>query len=90
MLLFAFRLLIDNGADILAVNNEGEIPVDLAEEKEMEEFLEDEMDKLGIYSSSPCFFLKCIELHVSVFLSIFHYCLFIKNCSCVLFSISSQ
>ena len=48
MLLFAFRLLIDNGADILAVNNEGEIPVDLAEEKEMEEFLEDEMDKLGI------------------------------------------
>lgn len=43
------RLLIDNGADILAVNNEGEIPVDLAEEKEMEEFLEEEMEKLGSF-----------------------------------------
>jgi len=42
------QLLIDNSADLLAVNNEGEIPVDLAEEKEMEEFLEDEMDKLGV------------------------------------------
>ncbi len=42
-----FRILLDKGADLLAVNNEGEIPSDLAEEEEMDEFLEEEMEKLG-------------------------------------------
>ncbi|XP_030850000.1 protein phosphatase 1 regulatory subunit 12A isoform X2 [Strongylocentrotus purpuratus] len=37
--------LIENGADLVACNNEGELPMDLAEEEDMEEFLQDEMDK---------------------------------------------
>eukprot|EP00794_Sanderia_malayensis_P012945 gene12945-14277_t len=42
------QVLLDKGADLLAVNNEGEIPCDLAEEEEMDEFLEEEMEKLGV------------------------------------------
>ncbi|XP_041453044.1 protein phosphatase 1 regulatory subunit 12A-like isoform X10 [Lytechinus variegatus] len=37
--------LIENGANLVACNNEGELPMDLAEEEDMEEFLQDEMDK---------------------------------------------
>ncbi|XP_072165080.1 protein phosphatase 1 regulatory subunit 12A-like isoform X3 [Diadema setosum] len=40
--------LIESGANIISVNNEGELPLDLAEEEDMEEFLQDEMDKLGV------------------------------------------
>nr|XP_054774727.1 protein phosphatase 1 regulatory subunit 12A-like [Lytechinus pictus] len=42
---FLCRYLIENGADLVACNNEGELPMDLAEEEDMEEFLQDEMDK---------------------------------------------
>lgn len=47
MSLLFCRILLEKGADLLAVNNEGEIPADLAEEEEMDEFLEEEMEKLG-------------------------------------------
>ncbi|XP_071503667.1 protein phosphatase 1 regulatory subunit 12B-like isoform X9 [Diadema antillarum] len=40
--------LIESGANIISCNNEGELPLDLAEEEDMEEFLQDEMDKLGV------------------------------------------
>ncbi|XP_071833533.1 protein phosphatase 1 regulatory subunit 12B-like isoform X4 [Apostichopus japonicus] len=40
--------LIESGANVAAVNNEGEIPLDLAEEEDMEEFLEEQIDKAGI------------------------------------------
>lgn len=43
------RILIDNGADLSAVNNEGEVPLDLAEEEEMEEFLSEEIDAQGLF-----------------------------------------
>lgn len=42
-----FRCLLDHGADVAAVNNEGELPLDLAEEEEMEDLLTDEIERLG-------------------------------------------
>ena len=41
------RFLVDNGANVVAVNSEGEIAVDLAEEDDMREYLEDEIRKQG-------------------------------------------
>jgi len=41
------RCLIDHGADVAAVNNEGELPLDLAEEEDMEDLLTDEIERLG-------------------------------------------
>ena len=45
---FFFRYLLDNGADVAAVNNEGELPLDLAEEEDMEDLLTDEIERLGM------------------------------------------
>ena len=42
-----FRYLIDHGADVAAVNNEGELPLDLAEEEDMEDALTEELEKSG-------------------------------------------
>lgn len=36
---FLFRYLIEQGADVAAVNNDGELAVDIAESDEMEELL---------------------------------------------------
>ena len=44
---FVHRCLIDHGADVAAVNNEGELPLDLAEEEDMEDLLTDEIERLG-------------------------------------------
>ena len=49
---FSFSYLLDNGADVAAVNNEGDLPLDLAEEEDMEDLLTDEIEKLGM---STCF-----------------------------------
>ena len=45
--LFVYRFLIDNRCNVAAVNNEGEIPLDLAEEEDMEEFLQEVIEKKG-------------------------------------------
>ena len=45
---FFFRYLLDNGADVAAVSNEGELPLDLAEEEDMEDLLTDEIERLGM------------------------------------------
>ena len=45
---YDFRILIDSNADLTSVNNEGEVPLDLAEEEEMEVFLSEEIDNQGI------------------------------------------
>lgn len=42
------RILVESGANLAAVNNEGEVPLDLADEDEMDEFLSDEIDNQGI------------------------------------------
>ena len=44
---YFYRCLIDSGADVAAVNNEGELPLDLAEEEDMEDLLTDEIERLG-------------------------------------------
>ena len=36
---------MEHGADIAAVNNEGELPLDLAEEDDIEEYLQDQLRK---------------------------------------------
>ena len=46
-LIFSCRFLIDHNADLMAVNNEGEVPLDLAEEEDMEEFLSEELERQG-------------------------------------------
>jgi ankyrin repeat protein len=43
------RFLVEHGADIAAVNNEGELPLDLAEEDEMDEYLQDQLRKASEY-----------------------------------------
>ncbi|XP_071792272.1 protein phosphatase 1 regulatory subunit 12A-like isoform X11 [Asterias amurensis] len=42
------QFLIDNRGNVAAVNNEGEIPLDLAEEEDMEEFLQEVIEKKGL------------------------------------------
>ena len=43
-----FRYLIKEGADIAAVNNDGDLPIDICEDEEkMENLLQEEMDKQG-------------------------------------------
>ncbi|GAB6028662.1 hypothetical protein CHUAL_004490 [Chamberlinius hualienensis] len=54
------KYLIENGADVTAVNNDGELPLDIAEQDEMEELLQDELDKLGI----DCDYARSIEEHM--------------------------
>merc|ERR1712193_118708 len=39
------QILCEAGADLASVNNEGEVPIDLAEEEEMEDYLTDEIEK---------------------------------------------
>ena len=42
-----FRYLLDKGANIQAVNNDGELAIDLAEGKEMEALITNTMERLG-------------------------------------------
>lgn len=44
-----FRYLIENGANVAAVNNDGDLPIDIAESTEMEEYLSDVLDEQGIF-----------------------------------------
>ncbi|CAN7977196.1 unnamed protein product, partial [Ixodes persulcatus] len=42
------RYLIENGANVALVNNDGDLPIDIAESGEMEELLQAEIDRLGV------------------------------------------
>lgn len=42
------RYLLDNGASVSAVNNDGELAIDISESDEMEELLQKEIDAQGI------------------------------------------
>lgn len=42
-----YRCLIDYGVDVAVVNNEGELFFDFVEEEDMEDFLIDEIERLG-------------------------------------------
>ena len=39
-----FRYLLDHGASVSAVNNDGELAIDISESDEMEELLQKEID----------------------------------------------
>jgi ankyrin repeat protein len=41
------RYLIEKGANVAAVNNDGELPLDIAEINAMEQLLQEEVDKRG-------------------------------------------
>ena len=43
-----FRYLLDNSANVSAVNNDGELAIDISESDEMEDILQKEIDKQGI------------------------------------------
>jgi len=47
VLYLCFRYLIEKNADIARVNNDGELAIDLADTEEIEELLQQEMDKQG-------------------------------------------
>lgn len=42
------RFLLDHGASVSAVNNDGELAIDISESDEMEELLQKEIDKQGV------------------------------------------
>ena len=43
-----FRYLLDHGANVSAVNNDGELAIDISESDEMEELLQKEIDAHGV------------------------------------------
>lgn len=47
MYLFACRYLIDKGANVAAVNIDGELPIDISEGDDMEQLLQEEMERNG-------------------------------------------
>ena len=42
------RFLIERGANVAAVNNDGDLPIDIAESDDMEHLLQEEIDKQGL------------------------------------------
>lgn len=46
--LILFRYLIEHNADVAAVNNDGELPIDIAETEAMEEVLDKETQERGL------------------------------------------
>lgn len=54
------KYLIENGANVAAVNNDGELPLDIAESDDMEEYLQQEIDKDGI----DCDFARNMEEYI--------------------------
>ena len=45
---YSFRYLLEYGAIVSAVNNDGELAIDISESDEMEELLQEEIDRQGI------------------------------------------
>ena len=45
---FVSRYLLDHGANVSAVNNDGELSIDISESDEMEELLQKEIDAHGV------------------------------------------
>ncbi len=45
---FSSRYLLDHGANVSAVNNDGELAIDISESDEMEELLQKEIDAHGV------------------------------------------
>lgn len=56
------RYLLKHGANVAAVNNDGDLAIDIAEDEEMENLLQEEMDKKGILIifTTPLFVCFCL------------------------------
>jgi len=52
-----FRYLIEHGANVAAVNNDAELPLDIAESDEMEDMLQQNINAKG--KASGCFVNPC-------------------------------
>ena len=52
-----FRYLIEHGANVAAVNNDAELPLDIAESDEMEDMLQQNINAQG--KASGCFVNPC-------------------------------
>lgn len=48
-MLFFYRYLIEQGCNLAAVNNDGELALDIAESDEMEDMLQQHINKAGLY-----------------------------------------
>ena len=46
--IFLFRYLLDHGANVSSVNNDGELAIDISESDEMEELLHREIEARGV------------------------------------------
>lgn len=55
-----FRYLLENGADVAAVNYDGELPVDIAESDKMEELLQKIIDEKGIIFCTNVYYIATI------------------------------
>jgi len=44
-----YRYLIEQGCNLAAVNNDGELALDIAESDEMEDMLQQHINKAGLY-----------------------------------------
>lgn len=47
MTIFFFRYLIEQGCDLAAVNNDGELALDIAESESMEDMLQQHIKRAG-------------------------------------------
>lgn len=57
--MFGCRYLIEKGARLDAVNNDGELPIDLADGNDMENLLSDAMETQGALSRLQSFVFSC-------------------------------
>jgi hypothetical protein len=53
-----FRYLIEHGANVAAVNNDAELPLDIAESDEMEDMLQQNINAQGKTSKCCCYIVK--------------------------------
>lgn len=61
---FFYRFLIESGADLSAVNNDCELPVDIAEDSDVEEMLRQYMNDRSVYFSQIRFHIYA-KFHVN-------------------------
>lgn len=53
LLYFCCRYLLEQKANVAAVNNDGDLAIDICEDKEMRKILQEEMDNQGTYPRIP-------------------------------------
>lgn len=59
------KYLIEHGANVAAVNNDGQLALDIADTEQMEDFLQEEIDRQGIKSS---IFFESLSLICKLFI----------------------